>query len=84
MRDTSCRYIDSLVAKLIGFDQTRDGAIRVLKKALEEFTIKPIKTTIPLYLEIVDDPAFQEGDIHTGYIKKFVPDDDDDDDDDDE
>ena len=75
-------YYDSLVAKLIGYDQTRDGAIRVLKKALQEFTIKPIKTTIPLYLEIVDDPAFQEGDIHTGYIKKFVPDDDDDDDDD--
>jgi acetyl-CoA carboxylase biotin carboxylase subunit len=75
-------YYDSLVAKLIGYDLTRDGAIGVLKKALEEFTIKPIKTTIPLYLEIVDDPAFQEGDIHTGYIKKFVPDDDDDDDDD--
>ena len=73
-------YYDSLVAKLIGYAPTRDGAIRVLKKALEEFTIKPIKTTIPLYLKIVDDPEFQEGDIHTGYIKKFVPDDDDDDD----
>jgi acetyl-CoA carboxylase biotin carboxylase subunit len=73
-------YYDSLVAKLIAYDQTRDGAIRVLKKALQEFTIRPIKTTIPLYLEIVDDPAFQQGDIHTGYIKKFVPDDDDDDD----
>jgi acetyl-CoA carboxylase biotin carboxylase subunit len=77
-------YYDSLVAKLIAYDTTRDGAIRVLKKALEEFVIKPIKTTIPLYLEIVDDPEFQRGDIHTGYIKKFVPDDDDDDDDDDE
>ena len=75
-------YYDSLVAKLIGYGSTRDGAIGVLKKALQEFTIKPIKTTIPLYLRIVDDPAFQEGDIHTGYIKKFVPDDDDDDDDD--
>jgi len=74
-------YYDSLVAKLIGYAQTRDGAIRVLKKALQEFIIRPIKTTIPLYLEIVDDPAFQQGDIHTGYIKKFVPDDDDDDDD---
>jgi acetyl-CoA carboxylase biotin carboxylase subunit len=77
-------YYDSLVAKLIAYDLTRDGAISVLKKALEEFTIKPIKTTIPLYLRIVDDPAFQEGDIHTGYIKKFVPDDDDDDDEDDD
>jgi acetyl-CoA carboxylase biotin carboxylase subunit len=67
------------VAKLIGYDLTRDGAIRVLKRALQEFTIQPVKTTIPLYLKIVDDPAFQEGDIHTGYVKKFVPDEDEDD-----
>ncbi|RJP16712.1 MAG: acetyl-CoA carboxylase biotin carboxylase subunit [Candidatus Abyssobacteria bacterium SURF_5] len=72
-------YYDSLVAKLIAHDHTRDGAIRILKKALQEFTIQPIKTTIPLYLEIVDDPDFQKGDIHTGYIRKFVTDDDDDD-----
>ena len=77
-------FYDSLVAKLIGYDLTREGAIRVLKRALQEFTIQPVKTTIPLYLKIMDDPAFQEGDIHTGYVKKFVPDDNDDDDDDDE
>lgn len=75
-------FYDSLVAKLVGYDLTREGAIRVLKRALLEFTIQPVKTTIPLYLKIMDDPAFQEGDIHTGYVKKFVPDDDDDDDDD--
>jgi acetyl-CoA carboxylase biotin carboxylase subunit len=74
-------YYDSLVAKLIAYDATRDGAIRVLKRALHEFIIRPIKTTIPLYLRIVDDPAFQAGDIHTGYIRRFVPEDDDDDDD---
>ena len=74
-------FYDSLVAKLIGYDLTREGAIRVLKRALLEFTIQPVKTTIPLYLKIMDDPAFQEGDIHTGYVKKFVPDDDDDEDD---
>ena len=67
-------FYDSLVAKLIGYDLTREGAIRVLKRALQEFTIQPVKTTIPLYLKILDDPAFQEGDIHTGYIRKFVPD----------
>jgi len=75
-------FYDSLVAKLVGYDLTREGAIRVLKRALLEFTIQPVKTTIPLYLKIMDDPAFQEGDIHTGYVKKFVPDDDDDDDED--
>jgi biotin carboxylase len=54
-----------------------------MKRALEEYRIKPLKTTIPLYLKIMDDPDFQAGEFHTGYIKKFVPDDDDDDDDDD-
>jgi acetyl-CoA carboxylase biotin carboxylase subunit len=77
-------FYDSLVAKLVGYDLTREGAIRVLKRALLEFTIQPVKTTIPLYLKIMDDPAFQEGDIHTGYVKKFVPDDNDDDDDEDD
>jgi acetyl-CoA carboxylase biotin carboxylase subunit len=74
-------FYDSLIAKLISYSLTRDGAVRVMKRALEEFTIKPLKTTIPLYRRIMDDPAFREGDFHTGYIKKFVPDDDDDDDD---
>jgi len=74
-------YYDSLVAKLVAYDTTRDGAIRVLRRALREFVIRPIKTTIPLYLRIVDDPAFQAGDIDTGYIARFLPDEDDDDDD---
>ncbi len=74
-------YYDSLMAKLIAYDTTRSGAILVLRRALQEFIVEPIKTTIPLYLKILDDPAFQNGDIHTGYIKKFVPEDEDDDDD---
>jgi acetyl-CoA carboxylase biotin carboxylase subunit len=74
-------FYDSLVAKLIAYDSTRAGAIRVLKRALAEFIIKPIKTTIPLFRKIVEDSDFQAGDIHTGYITRFVPDDDDDDDD---
>jgi acetyl-CoA carboxylase biotin carboxylase subunit len=74
-------FYDSLVAKLISYDLTRDGAIRIMKRALEEFTIKPLKTTIPLYLEIMDDPSFQEGEFNTGFINKFVPDEDEDEDD---
>jgi acetyl-CoA carboxylase biotin carboxylase subunit len=73
-------FYDSLVAKLIGYDLTREGAIRVLRRALGEFTIGPVKTTIPLYLKILDDPGFQQGEIHTGYVKKFVPDEDEDED----
>ncbi len=73
-------FYDSLAAKLIGYDLTRDGAIRVLRRALQEFTIRPVKTTIPLFLKILDDDAFQRGDIHTGTIRRFVPDDEDEED----
>lgn len=74
-------YYDSLLAKLITFDTTRKGAIAVMKRALEEFTVNPIKTTIPLYQKVMDDPQFIEGEFDTGYIKKFLIEEDDDDDD---
>ncbi|MEE9417919.1 MAG: acetyl-CoA carboxylase biotin carboxylase subunit [Desulfatiglandaceae bacterium] len=66
-------YYDSLIAKLISYDLTRDGAIAIMRRALEEFRISPIKTTIPLYLKIMDDPLFQKGDFNTAFIERFVP-----------
>jgi acetyl-CoA carboxylase biotin carboxylase subunit len=77
-------FYDSLIAKLISYDHSREGAIGVMKRALEEFEISPIKTTIPLYLKIMEDADFKAGDFDTGFIKRFVPEDTDDDDDDDE
>jgi len=77
-------FYDSLIAKLISYDLTRDGAIRIMRRALEEFGIAPVKTTIPLYLKIMDDPSFQRGDFDTGFIKRFVPDEEDDEDDEDD
>jgi acetyl-CoA carboxylase biotin carboxylase subunit len=65
-------YYDSLIAKLISFDLTREGAISIMKRALAEFVISPLKTTIPLYRTIMDDPSFREGDFDTGFIHKFV------------
>ena len=70
-------YYDSLVAKLIAYDATRKGAIRVMKRALEEFKIEPLKTTIPLYRRIMEDADFQRGEFTTDYIRKFVPDEED-------
>jgi acetyl-CoA carboxylase biotin carboxylase subunit len=72
-------FYDSLAAKLVGYDLTRDGAIRVLRRALQEFVIRPVKTTIPLHLKILEDEAFRKGDIHTGTLKRFVRDEDDED-----
>lgn len=71
-------FYDSLIAKLISHDLTREGAIRIMKRGLEEFKIEPLKTTIPLYIKIMDDPLFQKGDFHTGFIHKFLPEDDED------
>ncbi len=75
-------YYDSLIGKIIAYDLSRQGAIRVLRRALKEFTILPVKTTIPLFQRIVEDLDFQQGNIHTGYAKKFVPDSDEEEDDD--
>jgi len=73
-------YYDSLIAKLISFDLDRQGAIAIMKRSLDEFVISPVKTTIPLYRQIMDDPAFCRGDFDTGFITKFVPEEDDADD----
>jgi acetyl-CoA carboxylase biotin carboxylase subunit len=73
-------FYDSLIAKLVSFDLTRDGAISIMKRALDEFNISPLKTTIPLYRRVMDDPEFQKGDFDTGFINKFVPDEDEDED----
>ena len=66
-------YYDSLIAKLVAFDLTRDGAIAIMRRALDEYTISPLKTTIPLYRTIMDDKDFQKGNFDTGFINKYVP-----------
>ncbi len=76
-------YYDSLIAKLISYDATREGAISIMKRALGEYRMRPLKTTIPLYLRVMDDPDFRSGSFDTGYITRFVPDEDEDEDDED-
>jgi acetyl-CoA carboxylase, biotin carboxylase subunit len=76
-------YYDSLAAKLIAYGSDRAEAISIMRRALSEFCLDPLKTTIPLYQTVMDDPDFQAGAIHTDYIKKFVPDENEDNDDDD-
>lgn len=75
-------YYDSLIAKLITHDLTREGAIRIMKRALGEFRVEPLKTTIPLYLRVMEDPDFLKGDFDTSYIHRFVPEEDDEEEDD--
>ncbi|MBI3609526.1 MAG: acetyl-CoA carboxylase biotin carboxylase subunit [Nitrospirae bacterium] len=65
-------YYDSLIAKLIVHAENRDAAIARMRRALDEFTIEGVKTTIPLHKRIFDDPVFQKGRISTGYLERFI------------
>jgi acetyl-CoA carboxylase, biotin carboxylase subunit len=65
-------YYDSLVAKLIVHAPTRARAIDRMRRALDEFAVVGIKTTIPLHQRIVDDPDFQAGDYTIHWLEKFV------------
>jgi len=65
-------FYDSLLAKLITTGETRIDAIRVMQRALEEYFIEPIRTTIPLHKQIFSDPTFQRGQIATDYIDRHL------------
>ncbi len=65
-------FYDSMVAKLIVYDKTRIEAIRKMRRALEEFYISPIKTTIGLHSEILDHPLFVEGKVSTHFLEKMI------------
>ena len=65
-------YYDSLVAKLIVHAPTRERAIDRMRRALDEFAVLGIQTTIPLHRRIVDDPAFQAGDYTIHWLENFV------------
>jgi len=65
-------YYDSLVAKLIVHAPTRPDAINRLRRALDEFAILGIQTTLPLHRRIVDDPDFQAGDYTIHWLEQFV------------
>jgi len=64
-------YYDSLVAKLIVKGKDRERAIGRAKRALEEFVIEGIKTTIPFHLKVLEDPRFISGNFDTGFLEKF-------------
>ncbi len=68
-------YYDSLVAKLITYGRNREEAIRMMQRALGEFYLSPIKTTINLHQEILRHPAFLKGSVSTHFLEKIVKED---------
>ncbi len=63
---------DSLLAKIIAWDETRDEALNRMRRALNECIITGIKTTIPFQLAVLDDPTFRAGTISTSYVRSFL------------
>ena len=64
-------HYDSMIAKLIVHANTRGEAIQRMQRALDEFIIEGIKTTIPMHKKILDDPDFQKGNISTKFMERY-------------
>lgn len=62
-------YYDPLIAKLIVYAPTREEAILRLRRALSEYEIGGVKTTIQFFLSAIEDKGFKKGDYHTGFIE---------------
>jgi acetyl-CoA carboxylase biotin carboxylase subunit len=65
-------YYDSMIAKLIVHAPDRAQAIARLRRAIDEFAVIGVKTTLPLHRRILDDPTFQSGDYTIHWLEKFV------------
>ncbi len=62
---------DSLLAKLITHGKTRDEAISRTRRALSEFVVGGVKTTIPFHKKVMEDERFLHGDVHVDFLNSF-------------
>jgi acetyl-CoA carboxylase biotin carboxylase subunit len=65
-------FYDSMVGKLVVWGLNREEAIKRSNRALREFRLEGIKTTIPLHLRLLEDDAFRSGEYHTGYLEELL------------
>nr|WP_315046951.1 acetyl-CoA carboxylase biotin carboxylase subunit [uncultured Leptotrichia sp.] len=64
-------YYDSMIAKLIVKGKNREEAIARMKRALKEFKIEGVDTTIPFHLKVLENEAFKEGKFYTNFIETY-------------
>ncbi len=64
-------YYDSMIAKVISYGKNRSEAITIMRRALSEFLVSPIKTTADFHRKILYDSEFREGSHSTHFIEKF-------------
>ncbi len=69
--DTISVFYDSLMSKVISYGTTRCEAISAMKRALSEFEVEGVETTIPFCQFVLDHPAFQSGAIDTTFIQRY-------------
>src|SRR5579864_1430464 len=62
---------DPLLAKLVVWDEDRDSTIRRMQRALHEYAITGVETNVGFFCEIMDDPIFRKGWLHTGFVADF-------------
>ncbi len=65
-------YYDSLLAKLIVIGDNREEAIKRMQRALNEFKIDGVKTTIPLFQKVMEHEVFRKGEAYTDFIGKYM------------
>ncbi|AET66707.1 acetyl-CoA carboxylase, biotin carboxylase subunit [Desulfosporosinus orientis DSM 765] len=65
-------YYDSMLGKLIVWGATRQEAITRMKRALEEYVIDGIHTTIPFHLKVLDNAFYQRGEVYTNFIQRRI------------
>jgi acetyl-CoA carboxylase biotin carboxylase subunit len=65
-------HYDSMIAKLIVVAQSRDAAIEKMKRALREFVIEGVKTTIPFHLQLMDHEDYRSGNYTTKFMEDFI------------
>ncbi|QDP40566.1 acetyl-CoA carboxylase biotin carboxylase subunit [Radiobacillus deserti] len=65
-------YYDSMIAKLITHAPTREEAVKRMKRALDEFVIEGISTTIPFHRKVLSHPVFIDGDFNTKFLEKYT------------
>lgn len=64
-------FYDSMIAKVIATAQTREEAISTMERALSEFVVEGVKTTIPFHLKMLKDPNFIAGNFNTQYLNNW-------------
>ncbi|MEQ6376486.1 acetyl-CoA carboxylase biotin carboxylase subunit [Bacillaceae bacterium S4-13-58] len=65
-------YYDSMIAKLITYGNTREEAIQKMKRALDEFIIEGVKTTIPFHQRVMNHSVFVNGEFNTKFLEKYT------------